>query len=227
MLSSSKVRACGLAAMIGSVVGILFFPLNALAYFATPDGAASAKPWARVVRPLVEPLLTFAPPQVVYHTYGKLYLVLFLGFLAGTLGLHACQRAAGSSRAGRRERWGYWLTLVALVLLILGAIGDHWVGPYWPALIDAAYLGLAIPGVLLLMVGTPLFGIGTLRAKVAPRLGAWLLILGGFPGLIVLSMVTGNWAGGLVPFDLAWLIIGYFLWTNPAVERVQPELAIA
>ena len=227
MLSSSKIRACGLAAMIGSVVGILFFPLYALAYFAIPDGANSAKPWAQVVRPLVEPLLTFAPPQVVYHTYGKLYLVLFLGFLAGTLGLHTRQRATDISRASRLEGWGYRITLVALVLLTLGAIGDHWVGPYWPALIDVAYLGLAIPGVLLLMIGTPFFGIGTLRVKVAPRLGAWLLIVGGFPGLIVLSMLTGNWGGGLVPLDLAWVIIGYFLWTNPAVEHVQPELAIA
>jgi hypothetical protein len=42
--------------------------------------------------------------------------------------------------------------------------------------------------VALLGVGWTLFGIGTLKAKVVPRLGAWLLIVGGFPGFVVITM---------------------------------------
>ncbi len=227
MLSSSKIRACGLAAMIGSTVGIVFAPLYALAYFATPEGAQFAKPWAQVVRPLVEPLLTFASPEIVYLTYGKLYLVLFLGFVAGTVGLHARQRAEAMGRARRLETWGYRLTLIATVLLILGSIGAHWLGTYWPAVMEPAYVAFVMPGFLLLMIGAIPFGIGTLRTRVAPRLGAWLLAVGGFPGIILLNILTGNWGGGLIPLDLAWIIVGYFLWTNPGVDQVQQTLAVA
>ena len=65
MSSSNLVRWGGLAASVGGVVGILYGPFHAVAYFATRDGAAAldapwvaawAKPFARVFAPL----LTFA-----------------------------------------------------------------------------------------------------------------------------------------------------------------------
>lgn len=73
-MSSNRIRHCGLAAMVGGILGILYAPFYALAYFDTADGAESLEApwvaaWAGAVRPALEPLLTFAPPEAVYLTY--------------------------------------------------------------------------------------------------------------------------------------------------------------
>ena len=87
-------------------MGILLSPFYALAYFATEDGASSLEApwvaaWAGAIRPILEPLLTFAPPEDVYLTYGKLLSFVFLGWLAGLLALHTRQAAsAGRLRSG-------------------------------------------------------------------------------------------------------------------------------
>jgi len=46
MSLSNWIRWGGLAAMLGGIVGILYAPFYALAYFATEDGAESLEaPW--------------------------------------------------------------------------------------------------------------------------------------------------------------------------------------
>jgi peptidoglycan/LPS O-acetylase OafA/YrhL len=71
------------------------------------------------------------------------------------------------------------------------------------------------------MFGSLLFGIGTLRAGMVPRLGAWLLTLGGFPGIVLMTVLVGHLSGGLPLLDFAWVVLGYALWTQrggPAVS---------
>ena len=68
MDSPKLIRYGGLAAMLGGIVGILYAPFYALAYFATVDGAESLQAlwvaaWAGVARPALEPLLTFASSE--------------------------------------------------------------------------------------------------------------------------------------------------------------------
>ena len=75
-MSWNWIRRGGLAATLGGIVGILYAPFYALAYFATADGAESLEApwvaaWAGAVRPVLKPLLTFASPEVVYPTYGN------------------------------------------------------------------------------------------------------------------------------------------------------------
>ncbi len=173
-----QVRATGLAAMAGGALGLLNAPLYSLAYFATDDGAPSAQSapvqaWTEPARELLDPLLTFASPDTVYLTYGKLFLFVWIGMLAGLVGLHA--RHAGHS--GRLERWGFRTSLVGLLLLVIGAFGA-----YWLELGETVFAAFLVPGLLLLTFGATLFGLGTWRAGVAPRAGAALLIVGGFPG---------------------------------------------
>lgn len=129
MSSSNWIRWGGLAAMLGGIVGILYAPFYALAYFATEDGAESPEApwvaaWAGVLRPILEPLLTFAPPEVVYLTYGKCFSFMALGWMAGLLALHARQAAS----AGRLERWGFRVAFAGSVLGTLGGIGTYWIG---------------------------------------------------------------------------------------------------
>ncbi len=222
-MSSNSIRWGGLAAMLGGVVGILYSPFYALAYFATEDGAESlqaplAETWAGALRPILEPFLTFAPPEVVYLTYGKCFSFMVLGWMAGLLALHARQR----ERAERLEKWGFRVVFAGTVLGTLGGIGVYWVGTVWWGVVDFSFLVFMIPTILLLSIGFPLFGIGTLRAKVAPRLGTWLLIVGGLPGMFLLTFLLGQLTLGVLLINLAWVVLGYALWSSQVEAAAQP-----
>lgn len=226
MSSSNWTRRGGLAAMLGGIVGILYAPFYALAYFDTPDGIESLEApwvaaWARAVRPALEPLLTFAPSEVVYLTYGKCFSLMVLGWMAGLLALHARQ----ATSAGRLEKWGFRAAFVGTVLGTIGGIGAYWIGAIWWGAVDLSFGLFLAPMLLLVGVGFPLFGIGTLRAKVAPKLGAWLLIVGGLPGMILLNIAFGQLTLALLPINLAWIILGYALFSEKVAPAHQPAPA--
>ena len=223
MMSTTQIRWGGLAAMAGGALGILCSPIYALAYFATRDGASMLKEpwvaaWAGAVRPVLEPFLTFAQPQDVYLTYGKLLTFVWLGWMAGLLSLHALQSAS----AGRRETWGFRLAFVGTVLVIVGSIGVYWLGSIWWAASSYFFFAFMVPALLLFNVGFLLFGAGTLRAKVAPRLGAWLLTVGGFPGIILLTLLFGQIAPSLMLINLAWVVLGYALFSKASARAKRP-----
>jgi hypothetical protein len=216
---SNLIRWGGLAALMGGVVGLLYFPFHATAYFATEAGAPTLESpqvaaWAEPFADAFAPLLTFAPPDTVYTTYGKVYLFVILGFLVGVLALHAQQ----ASRAGQLEKWGFRIALAATVVGTIGAFGEYYT-PY----LDFSFLAFSVPGILLLMISSPLYGIGTLRARMAPRLGAWLLTIGGFPGIILMTLLSGHLSGGLVLLDLAWIALGYALWTQRGLSAERHQ----
>lgn len=178
MSSSKWIHRGGLAAIVGGIVGILYAPFYALAYFATPDGVESLEApwvaaWAGAVRPVLEPFLTFT------------------GTVLGTI----------------------------------GGIGVYWVGSFWWGIIDFSFLAFMVPTLLLFGVGFPLFGVGTLRAKAVPRLGAWLLIVGGLPGMILLNIALGQLTLGLLLLNLAWIILGYALFSEKVTPARQPAPA--
>jgi uncharacterized membrane protein YedE/YeeE len=215
MVKQTFTRISGALAVIGGLIGILNAPLLALSYFATPDGAESLEPawvaaWAAIARPVLAPLLTFDSPDVVYAIYGGMMSLVFVGFLAGLLGLHSLQ----APRAGRLENVGFWLSVIGAALLLLGVIGAYWIGA-----LDLSFFAFLIPGLLATMLGTFIFGIGTLRARGAPRVAAWLLILGSLPGIIVLAGLVGHNSGGLLLIDIAWIIIGLRLWSLSTAEE--------
>ncbi|MEZ4865979.1 MAG: hypothetical protein R3C14_31985 [Caldilineaceae bacterium] len=208
-------RYSGLAAMIGSVLGLINIPLLALAYFATADGAEFATApqvatWVTVAKPLLHPLLSFATPDAVYNVYGAIVLPVFLGLLAGLLALHRRQAV----HAGRLERIGFWVLFASLSLFILGAIGAYYIGAFYGAALDFSFFAFLLPGLATMLIGPTLFGIATLRAAVAPRLGAWLLIVGGLPGVILTRQLVGHNSGGFLLLYFAWFVLGYWLWSS-------------
>jgi hypothetical protein len=71
------------------------------------------------------------------------------------------------------ERWGFRVSFLATALLVIGAFGA-----YWLELTEVFFAGFLLPGLLLLAVGSPVFGVGTWQAGVAPRAGALLLAVG-------------------------------------------------
>ena len=226
MDSPKLIRWGGLAAMLGGAVGILYAPFYALAYFATEEGMSSLEApfvaaWAGLLTPLLEPLLTFASPEVVYLTYGKFFSLMILGWTAGLLALHVRQ----ATNTGRLEKWGFRIAFAGTVLGTLGGIGVYWLGTFWWHVIDFFFPAFMVPALLLFGIGLPLFGIGVLKAKVAPRLGAWLLITGGLPGIILLTFLLGQLTLGMLLINLAWVILGRSLYSEEAAPVRQPAHA--
>jgi hypothetical protein len=214
------VRWGGMGAMVGSVLGIIVAPVITSAYSLSEGGAEQAPPWEPAMSNLLGPLFEFASPEGVYATYGKLYFLVFLGLLLGLLALRARQRGS----VGRSEAWGLRLSLVGVVLNLLGNIPDYWVGEdTW--LEGLGFLIGTVLGVLLLVVGSTMLGIALLRSGTTPtRFGAWLLVLS-LPGIILLTFIGfGNIPSGpALWFCLAWLALGYALWSRGGEGSEQPS----
>ena len=214
-LAPATERRLGLAAVGGGTLGILYFPLHSLAYFATEDGADSqgAIKWADSGRDLLEPLLDWGSADTVYKTYGKVYLFVILGLVLGFLALWA--RRAGQAQGV--ERWGFRIGLVGYPLALLGAVVEYWT-PY----LDFGFLAFSAPGVLLTLIGSTVLGIALLRRRAASRFGAWLLALA-LPLTLVLTGLIGHLSGGLVGLDLAWIVLGAWLGRGIAPDAGKPE----
>jgi len=222
MTRSNLIRWGGLAAMLSSLIGLLLAPIITSAYSLLEDGAGRTPPWEPAISALLDPLFAFASPDVVYATYGKLYLLVFLGFLLGLVAL----RARRSVHADQLEQWGYRLSLAGLALNLLGNIGDYWYrGGVGESGVDTlGFLLGTVLGLLLLDAGSALLGIGLLRAGTAPRLGAWLLVLA-LPGIALLTLLGfGNAPSGpALWFCFAWLVLGWSLWSSRTKRFANPS----
>ncbi len=55
-----------------------------------------------------------------------------------------------------------------------------------------------------------------------PRLGTWLLTVGGFPGIFLLTFLTGQLTLSLVLLNLAWVVLGYTLFSEASASAKRP-----
>ena len=127
-------------------------------------------------------------------------MVLLL--LVAALGLHRYQRQA----AGSFERWAFRAFLAGQVLLVCGTIVEYYT-PY----LDAGFMFLTLPGVLITVVGGLLWGIAIARNPLVPAAPAWLLALGYLPGVFVLIALLGHIPIALSFVMLAWVLLGRHL----------------
>jgi hypothetical protein len=161
------------------------------------------------------------------------------------LGLAALQarHATGSGRIGKA---GFGLTLLGLVLLAYGSVGDAVVSgsvsgvQYGPIV----FAGLAA-GSLVLGAGAALTAVSVIFANVMPRLSPIPLLIGATgvaaAGGIALGHQIVGGSGDIFPlpvgplaalwavFGLGWLWLGYLLWVErtPAAERARAALRAA
>ena len=211
-LTPDARRWAGLAAVVGGVVGLLYWPLHALAYFATESGSDSEgilKPTEWLREPLGS-LLDWSSPDTVYVTYGKIIIVPAAGFLLGLLAVRSTLPAV----TARLERWGLLISIVGNVVVLVGLVIE-----YWLELVD---LGFAIdgPGFVVLLAGLTMLGIGMIRERAAPRVGAWLLALV-IPSVLGCTLLIGHLSAGLIPLDLAWIVLGWWAWSDGRADLPQ------
>ncbi len=68
-------------------------------------------------------------------------------------------------------------------------------------------------GLLLLLVGSTLYGVALLVARAVPAWAGWLLVAAGPGGVLLTVLWVGHIPSGpTLPFALAWIVLGYALW---------------
>jgi hypothetical protein len=173
-------------------------------------------------------------PQFTFLLVGPVLLMLL-----GLAGLQA-RHATGSGRLGKA---GFGVTLIGLVLLAYGSVGEatisgsisgHEFGPI-------VFAGLAA-GSLVLGAGAVLTALSVIVANVMPRLSPIPLLIGATGvaaagGLALGRQIVGG-SGDIFPlpvgplaalwavFGVGWLWLGYLLWAErtPAAERARAAL---
>jgi hypothetical protein len=203
-MDRTRARWSGWAAVAGAVLGAVLTPLHAMARHATADGEQDlALPWTRAwSEPLsaaVRPLLNWSDPDTVYVTYGKGWLVVLAAVALCAVAVRRRRSPHGA------ETWGWRLALPAYALTALAALVTYWT-PWW---LDIAFVVLAVPGLVLTVVGSTVLGVALLRRGFRPRLTAWLLALT-VPLFLVLAQVV-SFGGTLMPVVLAWAVAGWSL----------------
>ena len=145
---------------------------------------------------------------------GALLMLALLLIVVGMAGLVIRARNAG--RFGALGKTGAVVAAIGVALPLIGSLvqgilyeGDYPLMPYF-----------VIPGVLALVVGFVLVGIAVLRARVLPRWAAALLVVG---SLAMLGFNDQNAQALLaIPFGIAWIAVGYVLWSGGDEAARQP-----
>jgi hypothetical protein len=148
-----------------------------------------------------------------YELVNRLLPFALLPVVVGFIGLHAAQRRS----YGKLGTAGFTIVLVGLILIAAGNVGEFWVFS------DQSYVGagrnaswtLFLLGHLVLVIGTLLFGIATVRAKVFPGGAAMLFAALGL-GVVVPFL-------GAVIFAVPFVWLGYLLYSGKYQIAQQPS----
>jgi hypothetical protein len=162
----------------------------------------------------------FGTPNVFWKLFPSAPLLI----LAGLVGLQLRQ----SGRSGFLEKVGFWMALAGLVLVVAGDVGLLWLGLDDRFIMAApAYRTFRI-GLLLLGVGSILFGVAAPRDGDLPTWGLLPFVVGSLCGLVSFITDLGSFGALLfVLFGLGWAWLGFSLavdgllswWTGRSSRR--------
>ena len=185
---------------IFAAVGMLLTaPLHGVAYLRTLDGEPGAVDWGPGAYRLAPSLWDWGERQSVYLTYGKVTSVLLVVSLLGLVALHRRQ----SHPQARFERWAFRVFGVGYTFMAIGAIAE-----YYTPFLEEAFLFIAIPGLLLTLLGGLAFGIASSRVNVLSQPLSWYLAFSFLPGVPLLVAVLGHIPVGFSLVMVALIIIG-------------------
>jgi hypothetical protein len=204
--SITAQRRIGRFAWAMAWFGLVAGQLHAMARHQTADGKGDLEMWTTRVwsdpgRKLFAPLLDWASPDVVYVTWGKIWLPVFVAFTLCAFAIHRRRRPVGF------EKWAWRIALVGYVGATASVFAEYWT--QWTSvdqdLVDTVFVA-TVPFLLITMIGSTLLGIALLRRGIRPKLPAVLLALV-IPGLIAISMVT-SLGNVVLPICFAFGILG-------------------
>jgi hypothetical protein len=203
---TDRDRLIGRLAWIGAWCALVIGQLHALARYRTDDGKSDldlplTRAWADPAGDLLSPLLTWASPDTVYLTYGKLWLPIFLAFTAAALVVYRHRRPHGF------EKWAWRVVLVAYVGACVSVAAEYWTqwGHGNDSLLSAVFLA-TLPFLVVTMLGSTVLGTTLLVKRYRPTLPAVLLTLA-LPGALLIPEVTS--LGNIVlPIAFAFGLLG-------------------
>lgn len=212
--NTSRDARTGTVALVSAAVATVVAPIHALARYATEDGRADlalpgVRTWAEPAREALLPLLDWSDPDTVYLTWGKTFLFFLL---AATLAAFAVRQRRAPAGL---ERWGWRVSLTGYVLLTASTFVE-----FWTPFLEEGFLVLAIPGLLVSLIGSGLLGAALLRRGFRPRAAALLLLLW-LPLLVGISNLVSLGAA-VLPMLWAWALAGRTLGETaeePALSR--------
>jgi hypothetical protein len=224
------IRWGGLSAVFGGLLGIALTPVAAAAGHLA-WGHPRPRPWNDDLPLLIQPFRSYAeymftlpPPAEVYPTYGKVFLIVFLLFTGGLLGL----RALVYDKVDKRGRLGIRLALIGLVMNVFGNISDYWLGydvlgqPWWGLFF---VIGTEV-GFLVYLIGSILLGRSLLRGNVLPAWMGWTLVVAPPMGIVFTFWGVGHVPSGMVfALSVCWVLVGLVLLTARSAMTSQVELA--
>jgi hypothetical protein len=154
----------------------------------------------------------FGTPNVFWKVFPAAPLLL----LAGLVGLQLRQ----SGRAETLEKVGFWLTALGLILVVAGDAGLFWLGLDDTYIMTApAYRAFRL-GLLVLGVGSILFGVGAPRDGDLPTWGLLPFVVGCLCGLISFAVDLGSFGTILwMLFGLGWAWLGLSLAVDGFLSR--------
>jgi hypothetical protein len=146
-----------------------------------------------------------------FHTpniFWKLFPSAPLLLLIGLIGLHLLI----STRSGRLERTGFVLALLGLILVVIGDVGQFWLGLDNRYIMTApAYRAFRV-GLVVFAAGSILLGVAAGRDRTLPIWGALPFAIGALCGLISFSGDLGRLGAALwILFGLGWAWLSFTL----------------
>jgi hypothetical protein len=205
-------------------VGLVAGQVHAMARHQTTDGKADLQMWTTRVwsdpgRKLFTPLLDWASPDVVYATWGKIWLPAFLAFTLCAFVVRRRRNPRGF------EKWAWRVALAGYVGACVSAAGEYWTSwaSYHAGIVDG-FFPVTVLAMLTTVVGSTMLGISLLRRGFRPRTPAVLLALM-IPALAVIIQVTSQ-GNAALPVMFAFGILGRKLAVEPApAVPLAPPLA--
>jgi hypothetical protein len=204
--SSERERTIGRWTWLIAWAALVLGQIHALARHATADGKADldlplTRLWAVPAAKALRPLLDWAAPDTVYLTYGKIWLPVFLAFTVCAFIVHRRRRPAGF------EKWAWRIALTGYVWACIAVFVEYWTNwTGYNALFEPSFLALAVPGMLLTLLGSTALGIGLLRNRFRPRVPGLLLALTIPIALSTLQLTSQGSA--ILPVAFAFAILG-------------------
>jgi len=186
-------------------VGLLAGQLHTLARHNTAEGRGDlefglTRLWSDPARSALGPLLNWASPDTVYLTYGKVWFPVVLAFTLLALVVRRARRPEGL------EMWAWRIALLGYVWMTVGVFCEYWTqGITYNGFFETAFL-IAVPGLLLTILGSTLLGVALLRADFRPKLAAWLLALE-IPLAVGILQFT-SLGNAVLPVMFAFAVIG-------------------
>lgn len=216
-------RRIGRFAWVMAWVGLVVGQLHALARYATADGKEDLEmpltaAWAEPAMELLAPLLTWAGPDVVYVTYGKVWLPAFVGFTACAYVVYRRRQPEGVEK-------GVWrLVLTGYAIACVGVFLEYWTqwtGNYNGDGIEAMFFSVAwavmLPGLLLTLIGSTALGITLLVEGFRPALPP-VLLAAMIPLAVAILQVTSMGSAAL-PVMFAFALLGRRISRTPTLIR--------